>query len=195
LSGGVYTADTDTAYCYPGTAVLKNRLGLTDPIQLEEFEIQASTLRAEQPLPRGRFTGRHYRAVHHHLFQDVYDWAGRTRTIRLGKGGNWFCYPEHIDRELDAAFADLKQMNFLRGLSPQGFCAEGARFLSRLNAIHAFREGNGRAQTLFFSMLAAHAGHPIDLSRLPPNLMLAAMIRAFGGDESPLENLIRALLA
>ncbi|WP_441239339.1 Fic family protein [Bradyrhizobium sp. 930_D9_N1_4] len=45
-------------------------------------------------------TYHHYRAIHRHLFQNVYDWSGNIRTVRILKGGSMFCYPERIDREM-----------------------------------------------------------------------------------------------
>jgi cell filamentation protein len=77
----------DEPCAYPGTTVLKNILDLRDPDTLEAFEVEISTLRAEEPLPEGTFDAAHYCAVHHHLFQDVYDWAGQYRTVRTSKGG------------------------------------------------------------------------------------------------------------
>lgn len=190
----MYAAE-DAIYCYPGTSVVRNRLGLTDAERLEAFETEATTFRAEQGLPPGRFGVRHYCAVHRHLFQDVYGWPGKLRRIRTGKDRIWFCYPEHIPGQLAATFGTLKAGNFLRGLPPADFARAGAGFLSELNAIHAFREGNGRTQTLFFAMLAAHAGHPLDLRRLNPEAMLGAMIRSFAGDEAPLAEIIEGLIA
>jgi hypothetical protein len=64
----------DDPYCYRGTFVLKNRAGVKDPKRLEAFELEMSTLRAEEPLPNGRFGQAHYCAVHKHLFGDVYTW-------------------------------------------------------------------------------------------------------------------------
>ncbi len=188
-------AGEDALYCYPGTAVLRNRLGLTDPDLLQAFETEATSFRAEQGLPRGRFGVRHYYAVHRHLFQDVYAWAGRPRRIRTGKDGVWFCYPEHIPAQLAATFGSLKARRFLRGLPAADFARAGAAFLAELNAIHAFREGNGRTQTLFFAMLAEAAGHPLDLRRLQPDAMLDAMIRSFAGNEGPLREVLEGLLA
>ena len=65
--------------------------------------------RSEEPLPRGRLSARHYRAIQHHLFQEVYAWAGKARTVRLSKGDSTFCYPEHIGVEMRRVFAWLKQ--------------------------------------------------------------------------------------
>jgi fido (protein-threonine AMPylation protein) len=52
--------------------------------------------RADEPLPSGRLSVRHYRAIHHHLFQDVYEWAGDFGTVRISKDGSMFCYPDYI---------------------------------------------------------------------------------------------------
>lgn len=54
----------DDPYCYPGTAVVKNKLGLTEPEALEAFETEITTARAAEPLPRGRLGVAHYRAGH-----------------------------------------------------------------------------------------------------------------------------------
>ncbi|MGE0628783.1 MAG: Fic/DOC family protein [Hyphomicrobiaceae bacterium] len=101
MTNGGYEA-FDDPYCYKGTDVLKNRLGTRDPVILEAFELEMTTLRAEEPLPNGRFGAAHYRAIHRHMFQDVYAWAGQYRTVRTGKGGKWFCYPEHIPQQMAA---------------------------------------------------------------------------------------------
>lgn len=132
--------------------------------------------------------------MHRHLFQDVYTWAGRPRTVRLAKDGSVFCYPEHIDRELARVFAGLRARNALRGLSSDGFAAGAAQFLAELNAIHPFREGNGRTQNTFLALLAASAGHPLDLDRLDPDALLAAMIASFNGDERPLTAVLLDLI-
>ena len=64
--------------------------------------------RAEEPYPVGRLSINHFRAIHRHLFQDVYAWAGRFRTVRISKGGSMFCYPEHIRAETRRLFDQLK---------------------------------------------------------------------------------------
>jgi cell filamentation protein len=137
----------------------------------------------------------HYYAVHQHLFQDVFAWAGRPRTVRLGKSGSVFCYPEHINREMKSLFSGLKAQQYLRGLTPDAFAREAAVFLSTLNAIHPLREGNGRTQMTFLALLADQAGHPIDLERLEPQPFLDAMIASFRSDASSLAAYIHRLIA
>jgi cell filamentation protein len=181
-------------YCYPGTAVLRNIPDLRDAADLADFEAVSTAQRADEPLPEGRLSVRHYRAIHHHLFQDVYRWAGRFRTVRLSKGESAFCYPENIAREMRRLFADLRRQGHLKGLSADTFASAAAHFLATLNAIHPFREGNGRTQTSFIAVLADRAGHPLDLDRLDPHRFLGAVIDSFRGDEQRLVEEFRRLI-
>ena len=147
-----------------------------------------------EPLPAGRFSRSHFKAVHRHLFQDVYGWAGEVRKCRLSKGYGHFCYPEHIETTLSTLFGDLAAEGFLRELDAAHFAKRLAHYLSELNAIHAFREGNGRAQMSFVTSLAASAGHVLDIGRLDSRRFMEAMILAFNGPEEALAAQIAAIL-
>lgn len=188
----MYDAIADP-YCYSGSTVLKNIPGLTSQKALDRFEAVATARRFLEPVPVGRWGVRHYQALHRHVFQDVYRWAGRPRTVRISRGASMFCYPEHIGSELRRVFAGLKIAGFLRGLDQAGFAAGAAHFLAELNAIHAFRDGNGRTQLAFTALLADQAGHPLSLDRLDPEPFLHAMIVSFKGDEQPLAGQIAYL--
>jgi cell filamentation protein len=72
--------------------------------------------------------------------------------------------------------------------------AAATHFLATLNAIHRFREGNGRTQISFLTLLADRAGHPVNLDRLAPERFLNAMIESFHGDEQPLMVEVRQLI-
>jgi len=184
----------DDTYCYPGTTVLKNKLDLRDPAKLAEFEAEITDQRAAEPLPDGSLDYAHYKLIHHHLFQDVYEWAGKPRSVRISKGCNPFCYPEHIDQQMERLFGWLQAENHLQGLDEVEFAKQAAHFLAELNAIHPFREGNGRTQLSFLALLAEVAGHPLDLDRLDPQGILEATIESFGGDERALAEQIGRLL-
>jgi len=190
---GDYDAIADP-YCYLDTTVLKNIPDIRDHTSLTEFEAVSTAQRADEALPDGRLSVSHYRAVHHHLFQDVFVWAGRFRTVRLSKDGSAFCYPENIARQMMSLFADLKRQRHLKGLSPESFAAASAHFLATLNAIHPFREGNGRTQTSFLMLLADRAGHPLKLDRLIPRRFLTAMVESFHGDEQALAAEVHRLI-
>ncbi|MGM4924492.1 Fic/DOC family protein [Tardiphaga sp. 804_B3_N1_9] len=187
-------AAIDDPYCYPGTTVLKNKLGLRNQRQLDAFESEMSFQRSTESLPTGRLSYSHYRAIHLHLFQDVYPWAGKVRTVRISKGESTFCYPERIDHEMAKLFKALARAKHMRGTTPAGFAKQAAHFLAELNAIHAFREGNGRTQLTFLTLLAEKAGHPLMLKRMKPERILQAVIDSFGGDERPLAGMIHELV-
>jgi cell filamentation protein len=63
-----------------------------------------------------------------------------------------------------------------------------------LNAIHPFRDGNGRTQLAFLALLGAEARHPLALTRLRARAFLAAIVASFHGDEAPLRHELRRLL-
>jgi cell filamentation protein len=176
------------------STVLVNNLDLREQAELDAFEAEISSARADEPLPEGKLDFAHYKAVHHHLFQDVYEWAGKPRTVRTFKAGNPFCFPENIESQATKLFGELQADSFLQGLDGSAFAEKAAHFLAELNVIHAFREGNGRSQLTFFALLADFAGHPIDLDKLDPHEMLDAMIASLNGNEARLTNVIRSLI-
>ena len=108
-------------------------------------------------MPGGRPGYAHYCAIHRHLFQDVFASAGKLRTVRMAKRHSMFCSPEYINVEIRKLFHGLSAAKFLKGLSAAEF-AQSARFLAQLNTIHPFREGNGRKQLTYLTLLATQAG-------------------------------------
>jgi cell filamentation protein len=177
-------------YLYRTGGALKNRLGLRDPVALERFELEMTGLRSLEPLPAGPLTAAHYKRLHRHLFQDVYAWAGRYRTVRMSKGGSVFCFPEHVPAAMDALFAGI------RAGPPMGpgFAGRAAEILAELNAIHPFRDGNGRAQLTLLRQMADLAGMDLDLGRIAPAPFLAAMVQSFAGELEPLLDQIAGLI-
>jgi cell filamentation protein len=137
----VYTAEADP-HCYPGTTVLRNLLDIQDPELLEEAELALFLTRAEEPFPAGEFDVQHYLSLHRHLFQDVYPWAGDIRTIRIGKAGNWFCYPEYIAAELNRVFVELGTPETLARMTDTAFAAHVGHFLAEVNAMIESFSGN-----------------------------------------------------
>lgn len=181
-------------YAYPGTTVLKNLLGIRDQATLDAFELEISTLRAEDPLPDGEFDAAHYRNIHRHLFQDVYEWAGQYRTVRTSKGGHAFCYPEYIAAQMDGLFQHLRRGEIFIALRSDAFIFEIAQFLEQINAIHPFREGNGRVQLAFIGLIGATFNHPLDFEKLCHAEFLNAMIASFSGNLDPLIDELKMLL-
>lgn len=170
--------------------MLRNLLDIRDQALLDEVELAFFLTRADEPFPAGSLDVEHYLSIHRHLFQDVYAWAGSIRTVRIGKKGNWFCYPEYIDAQMHAAFATLGTAEHIAGLTADRFARHVAHVLAELNAIHPFREGNGRTQLAFLALLADIAGYQFNVDVLERDRVMEAMIDSFAGDEAPLVELI-----
>lgn len=150
--------------------------------------------RAEEPPPAGQLDYAHYRAIRYHLFQDVFEWAGQPRSIRIAKAGSTFCYPENLERWMGGVFERLSGQDNLVGMSKAAFAHAAACLLSDVNAGHPFREGNGRTQLAFLNLLCLNAGHPFDDDAIDPDATLSAMIASFLGDLAPLTALIVDLI-
>jgi cell filamentation protein len=190
-----YDAASDPL-CYAGSQVLINKADIRDQEILDQFEQLMFLTRADEPLPNGALDDAHYKTLHYHFFQDVYDWAGELRTVRTAKGGNWFCYPETIDAEMKRIFTELRaEYHISETQSQSTFSARAAYFISEINAIHPFREGNGRTQLVFLTLLCANAGYDLNEDTLYETAFMQAMIESFSGSTKPLMKCIKAMIA
>lgn len=186
---------TEDPLCYPGSQVLINKADLRNQDDLDQFEQLMFLSRSEEPLPEGNLDYGHYKRIHHHFFQDVYDWAGHPREIRTGKGGNWFCYPEYIDPEMQKLFAQLAAEDHLRNFpDPDEFANRAAHFIAEINAVHPFREGNGRCQLTLLDLLLSVSGFEMHEDQIDPDIFMQAMIASFHGDNTPLARAIRLMM-
>lgn len=181
-------------YLYPGTDVLRNKLDLRDDAELLRAEAlfagaREQELRANPGRVRGDFDLARLKATHKHLFQDLYDWAGEARTVNIGKEGNWFARKEDVEHKAREIFAMLKAEKNLKGLDAQAFAARAAHYYDQINAVHPFREGNGRALRTFMHDLAREAGYKLDLTKINHEAHLKAVVTAFNGDRRPLAQL------
>ena len=108
--------------------------------------------------------------------------------------GSLFCLPQHLATAGADVFGRLAAADRLRGLNRDQFIGRTAEFLADVNALHPFREGNGRAQRAFFSQLAHDAGHHIDWIRMDPDINTAASAAAHHGDLTPLTEMLSDLI-
>lgn len=147
----------------PGTNILKNKLGITDPQRLEQAErmIVANRLAKGLPEQAKTFDARGIKAIHAHILGPVYDWAGQYRNYTTGRADAPFARPEFIAPQLDQLHKGLQQEKFLRGLSADQFAHKAAGAVNHLNAIHPFIDGNGRTQRVWLRNLAEQAGHQL----------------------------------
>jgi len=108
---------TDDPYVYPGTSTLRNKLNITDADELDAFERRMVAARAAEGVPVGDFDLAHLRAIHRHLFQDVYDWAGELRTVEISKGRQQFIFRQYIQNGMADVHRRIVKANFLAQLA------------------------------------------------------------------------------
>ncbi len=129
-----------TDFTIPGTGVFRNKLGITDPAVLSRAATESTTLRlAElQATPvRGGFDATHLQANHHHIYQDLYDWAGELRPIDAGK-----VPASQVEKSLNSVLDRLSRENQLKGLSAEEWAHSASAYLYDLGAIQPFLAGN-----------------------------------------------------
>ncbi|GAB1395148.1 Fic family protein [Rhodocyclaceae bacterium] len=185
--------DGSDSYVFPGTTVLRNKAEIRDQAALDAYEADATALRIlemiDRPIP-GRFDLEHLCAMHAYMFQDVYDWAGRLRTVDISRGDSRFANFGLIEDYLGKKLRGVEAENFLRDLPPPDFISRLAHYMAEINAAHPFREGNGRVQRFYGAQLADQADYFIDFDSVSRDEMYAVMAASFRGDEAPLAALM-----
>jgi len=180
-------------YLDPRTGLFRNRLGLTDRAELATAEKRLTTARIGQ-LRRRRLPGRydldHLRAFHWTIFQDVYPWAGQLRTVLIVKAGASFCLPHQIVDTAADVFGRLAAAHHLRGRDRDAFLDGLTALLAEVNALHPFREGNGRTQRAFLGQLARDAGYRLRWEHVDRDANIDAVRAAADGDLAPMRALL-----
>lgn len=153
---------------------LGNRLGIGDPIELaheEERISKAAAFRMYQDgtlatLKPGSFFA--LKTIHELLFGNIYDFAGKVRTVNLAKGGFRFASTLYLSSALRAVEA-----------MPQRTFNQIVEKYVEMNVAHPFREGNGRSGRIWLDhMLRAELGQTVDWSAIPREDYLLAMERS-----------------
>ncbi len=176
----------------------RNRFGITDYVDLQRYEAPLVVKRGGELEDRGvsgKFDVAHLQSIHRYLFQDVFPWAGEFRVVNLMKGNSPFGPAMHLHGALEETLAKLKQEHLLNDLAPHSFAGRAAFYLGEINAIHPFREGNGRTQREFIRQLALQAGHPLSWAGFTQKEMVEASILShLQGDNSGLCAIIQSAL-
>jgi cell filamentation protein len=181
----------DDPLAYPGTGnrVLVNKFDERDFGKLRQLEYAATLRRVAELQMRpveGRFDLAHLQAIHRHVFQDVYAWAGELRQVNLAKGGSFFVDGDRLRSEGARVFGALAAEQLLRGLPKDAFVERLAVHYGAINDLHPFREGNGRATQTFLQQLARQAGYEIDYTKIDKARWNAAAAATHAGDFEPM---------
>lgn len=185
----------DAEYCYPPTfTVLKNKLNIRDAVRLDVVERRFVVARIASGIPTGDFDLGHLKAIHRHLFQDIYHWAGEIRTVEISKGGQQFQFRRFIETGVADIHHRLTSQHYLRGLTVAEFADRAGQIIGDVNYAHPFREGNGRVQLLYLEQLAAQAGHSLDLRRIGRIRWMEASRLAHFGEYAQMTSCISAAI-
>lgn len=157
---------SDDPYVYPGTSILKNIFDIRDAAALDETERELVAQRLTQNIPTGIFDLEHLKAIHRHLFQDMYSWAGEIRTVEINRGGHQFQFRQYIETGMADVHRRIVAEQQLQGCEPAVFAQKAAEIIGDINYVHPFREGNGRTQLQYLKQLGERAGHMLDLTLL-----------------------------
>ncbi len=153
---------------------LENKLGLTSSADLAREEERISKKRAVElfendvldMLPAGKFAT--LQTIHKYLFEDIYDFAGKIRTVNIAKGNFRFAPLMY----LQAALENIDKM-------PQSNFDEIVEKYVEMNIAHPFREGNGRSTRIWLDhILKTEIGKVVDWSKVDKEDYLLAMERS-----------------
>lgn len=188
-------------YLQSDGATLTNKLGIVgNPQLLAEVEADYVISREAEIRENGypQVSGvALLKAIHKHLYQDVYEWAGEFRRVALSKqafdnseDATAFSRPSRLALELQQFFDRLAAQNNLNNLPPAIFVERLAPYFVTLNHIHPFREGNGRTQTLFWRKIARDAGHELSFSVISRERMIAVSIAGELGNTTSVAHML-----
>jgi cell filamentation protein len=162
--------------------ILKNLPGFTTQAKLDSFETAEAAeaqVRLRIDPVRGSFDTAHLKEIHKRIFQRIYPWAGEFRQVNIRRSGSYFfALVPFIEQNLLSTFSKLAAENQLKGLDANAFASRAAYYLGELNAIHPFREGNGRTQRECIRQLAAEAGFRMNWGRVTREQMYEASVES-----------------
>ena len=153
-----------------------NKLGIRNRDDLLEVEYVVTDLRVAElrvnPIA-GRYDLDHLKKVHEHIFQDLYEWAGKERTVNFSKldavDPEWssrFAPHDKIRNIGESVSNDLKSWNNLKGLNQPDFAAGITAVYVKENYMHPFPQGNGRSTQTMLSQLAREAGYDLNFANV-----------------------------
>lgn len=188
-----YTYEKTADYCYKDTNVLINKLNITNEEDLFNAERELVSLRTyelnEKPL-KGNFDFKYLKDIHKYLFQDVYRWAGDIRNCNITKQ-DLFCLTEHIESFGNDVFNKLKKEKYFVDYDNETTLDKLVELFADINALHPFREGNGRSQRVFIESLAKINGIYLDLTNVSKMDMIVASHDSINGDYEKLKEMFK----
>ena len=157
-------------YLYDDVPVLRNALSIKDEKTLDLIEAEQSRANMMLLYEQGfhDFSPEGLQSIHHFLFGDLYDWAGKFRIINIEKRERllagrsvWYSNDEAITDELTSVFQDIQAQDW-GAFSREAFVSAVSRCFSKIWKIHPFREGNTRTVVMMLTFFVEHYGYFMD---------------------------------
>lgn len=184
-------------YLFHDVNVLENIPGIRDERELELFEdaiADTSILEIEHFIHHQKINFRLWGKIHKTLFKEVYRWAGEIRTVGLSKGNSSFAQPAYIESNAERIFKEFREEKELQGLAKEEFVKRLAHYYNELNALHPFREGNGRSLKVLLTEIALRVGFELNWAEMSRKENEEASIAGFYGDNAPFASLFRRIV-
>jgi cell filamentation protein len=189
MSDRYHYIDPDYTYTDPKTGVLRNLANVTDHNLLILIESGAVTKRIGElhinPLKIKNSST--LLDIHRHLFQDVYSWAWKIRTVEISKGGKPFFQTSRFHNAFSYIDTLISEYRQIHRDDKQRIAHKLAEILDSINYLHPFREGNGRTQREFLRLLAMEKGLLLNLN--PPDNSVVYEHYMSGTIQGDIENL------
>ncbi|EAJ5792567.1 cell filamentation protein Fic [Campylobacter coli] len=185
--------------------ITDNKLGIKDEKLFDKESRKYTSQRIDELITspiKGNFDYQHLKDIHKALFEDVYTWAGQDR-MQMGLKEKFAKYApngaiinfvpgKELDKYSKIIFDELAKNNYLKNSKDLNHFAKNlAKFMGEINALHPFREGNGRTQRIFLNELAKNAGYKLDLNLISKHKMIHACVEASQLKPGRLEALIK----
>lgn len=186
-----YTYEHTANYCYKDSDVLINKLNIKDEKVLEETERKLVYIRQgelhKKPII-GNLDFEHLKNIHKFLFQDLYRWAGEVRNCNIAKQ-DLFCLTQNIEAYANDIFSNLKRKNYFIGFPEEMLIEALVDLFCDINALHPFREGNGRTQREFILKVARINGINICFHQISRKEMIEASHESINGRNQLMKNI------
>lgn len=178
---------------YDDSSVLRNKFGIRDQDRLDYIERTMSSARIAEGIPDGNFDLEHLQAIHKHIFQDVYEWAGELRESNLQKGNSVFMPANRLEMGMADVHIRLQDHSYLKDVSRDEFATQAGIIIGDINHLHPFREGNGRTQLQYLQKLGDNAGFDVALERINPEDWIKASIESHEADYKAMQECIHGI--
>lgn len=180
--------------------ILENKLGITDSKELGEYETLLLTdsyshfleLLSENKLDFGLSL---IFEIHQYFLGTLYTWAGKIRTVNISKGDTFFIPAQNIEKALKQLNPEFEKNKPNTQDSKEEIAKKLAFIHCELNAIHPFREGNGRTLRLFLDLLTVNAGYEaVDFTEISNGKFIDACRKGMVQNYEPMESIYMKLL-